>query len=225
MPRTSMGSRSIGQLILNLSTRWRSTFTPRPLHPGKEPEPDWRFWKQKKNVLVLDRIPTPISQPVVTNPYQPFHLLQHKTENPENVFNSFVPNPLHAAQSFFRSYPFLDSQEIPRILRNPKVLYRIYNLPPPILILCQLNSVRVPLQPNSWKSILILSSLLHLVFRGPPAIHRARILVAARIFWWEQVQQYKLLQCCRQPVSPLFSVSHSTITVVATSVSLLLATV
>ena len=32
---------------------------------------------------------------------------------------------LHAAQSFFRSYRFSASQEIPRILRNPKEHYRI----------------------------------------------------------------------------------------------------
>jgi len=56
---------------------------------------------------------------------------------------------------------FSASQEIPRILRNPKVHYRIHNSPPPALILSHIASVHSP-HPTSWRSILILSSHLRL---------------------------------------------------------------
>jgi len=53
---------------------------------------------------------------------------------------------------------FSASQEIPPILRNPKVHYRSHNSPPNILILIQINEVHFP--PNLFlRSIASLHSL------------------------------------------------------------------
>jgi hypothetical protein len=57
---------------------------------------------------------------------------------------------------WFSSFPA--SQEIPRILWNSKVHYLTHKCPPPAPILSQLK----PTHPTSWRSILILSSHLHL---------------------------------------------------------------
>jgi len=56
---------------------------------------------------------------------------------------------------------FSASKEIPHILWNPRVQNCIYKSPPPIPILSQIKPVHAPHLP-SWRSILIVSSHLHL---------------------------------------------------------------
>jgi len=76
---------------------------------------------------------------------------------------------------------FSASQEIPRILWNPKIHYRIHKCPPPVAILRQLDSVHSPTS-HFLGSILILpshlrlglpSGLFHSVSPSKPCISRS----------------------------------------------------
>jgi hypothetical protein len=76
---------------------------------------------------------------------------------------------------------FAASQEIPRILWNPKVHYRIHKCPPPAPIPSPLHPVPHS-PPTSWRSLLILSS--HLRLGLPNGLFPSEICEMSASIWF-----------------------------------------
>ena len=91
------------------------------------------------------------------NCYNTKHLkISHKMSK---LTNYMAQSPSWEANSFSAN------QEIPHILWNQKVYYRIHKSPPPVHTLSQINQAHA-LHPTSWRSIFILPLYIRLCLRS-----------------------------------------------------------
>jgi hypothetical protein len=97
-----------------------------------------------------------------------FHVEEHDVSSAlfiRAAYRFFLRTVIHARDiNYMKQGPtseansFSARQEIPRILWNPEVHYRIHKSPPPVPVLSQFNAVHAPI-PTSWRSILISSPI------------------------------------------------------------------
>ena len=116
---------------------------------------------------------------------------------------------------------FSASQEIPHILWNPKVHYRIHKYPPPVPILSQLDPIYTPTS-HFWRTILILSFHLRLGLPSglfpsgfptktlyAPPLSPIRATCPAHLILLDFITRTILGEECRSLRSPLWSFLHS----------------
>jgi hypothetical protein len=93
-----------------------------------------------------------------------------------------ITNKVHGAESFQKSWPSWARQEIPRILWNLKICYRMHKRSPLVPIMSQIKPVHAP-NPTSWRSILISPYLLLDLPSGlfPSGFHTKTLYAALHI--------------------------------------------